>query len=86
MASGQIVPRYAHDCHICTFLGVHENYDLYYCPQGGERPTIIARFGDDGPEYTSGMTFALNGSSEPLVIALRLAVEMGLVSAPRRST
>lgn len=46
--------RYKHDCDICQFLGTHEEYDLYYCWQGGD-PTVVCRYGDDGPEYESGM-------------------------------
>jgi hypothetical protein len=31
--------------------------DLYYCPQGGiPVSTLIARFSDDGPDYTSGLS------------------------------
>lgn len=48
------MPRYTHDCDACEPLGEHLEYDLYYCPRcdGG---TIIARYGNDGPEYASTM-------------------------------
>lgn len=55
-------PKHKHDCDRCEFLGRYEyegqTYDLYTCEQliGGR--TVIARYGDDGPEYTSGMTIA----------------------------
>ena len=48
-------PRFQHDCTICTFLGQYNEFDLYFCPQGGRIPTVIARYGDDGPEYQSGL-------------------------------
>ena len=47
-------PRYEHDCSNCTYLGQYEEYDLYYCEQMGW-PTVICRYGSDGPEYNSGM-------------------------------
>ena len=51
-------PRFAHDCDMCRFLGTfltHEGVDtdLYYCPNG--QATVVARFGNSGPEYISGM-------------------------------
>ena len=56
-------PRYTHDCDKCEYLGgmefEGEYHDLYCCPQG-ERPTVIARWGDDGPEYRSGIEFAID--------------------------
>jgi hypothetical protein len=48
-------PRYQHDCTACTYLGQYKEFDLYFCPQGGNIPTVIARYGNDGPEYQSGL-------------------------------
>ena len=45
-------PRYRHNCPGCMFMGHHGNYDLYTCP-GGSFPCCIARFGDEGSEYSS---------------------------------
>lgn len=71
-------PNWQHDCKQCTFLGtLHEGrdwWDFYYCRQHGI-PTVIARFGDDGPEYMSGM----NMESWPLKVAQMLAAKNGLV-------
>jgi len=47
-------PQFVHDCPDCTFLGCHDKFDLYHCRQHGI-PTVIARYGSDGPEYISGM-------------------------------
>lgn len=47
-------PRYTHDCEKCMYLGNFEKYDLYWCMQGVNIPTVIARYGDEGSEYTSG--------------------------------
>lgn len=75
-------PRYQHDCSTCTFLGRYKEYDLYYCPQGG-REIVIGRFSDDGPDYISGILFAKNGTSAPLVEALKRANGMGLIEKRR---
>ncbi len=48
--------KYQHDCDKCTPLGEYEEYDLYHCEQGG-LPTVVARYGDDGPDYISGAAF-----------------------------
>lgn len=61
--------RYKHDCETCKFLGHYNEYDLYYCSQTG-LPTVIARYGDDGPEYTSGM-----GSDHPALVEARSRYE-----------
>ena len=55
--------RYPHECEACIFLGQHEEYDLYFCPQNG-RQTVIARFGKLG-DYLSGWEM----SASPLVEA-----------------
>lgn len=51
-------PLYTHDCDLCRYLGTVERiqwYDLYVCersPDAGSR-SLVARYGDDGPDYTS---------------------------------
>lgn len=60
------IKRYTHDCGECEFLGQYKEYDLYYCEK---EPTVIARYGNDGPEYMSGISFV--GVSEPLTIAYK---------------
>lgn len=52
-------PIFRHDCRCCTFLGHDAGADHYVC-----RGSLIARTGDDGPDYHSmpavfmiGMTF-----------------------------
>ena len=77
-------PQFEHDCDKCLFLGRHEEtdpmwakqYDLYYCANGGMPDTVIARFGDDGPEYTSGMCIV--GVVPPITEAHRRAIERGI--------
>lgn len=54
-----IEPTFTHDCGNCTFIGVingkdGRTLDAYCCEQGGFMPTIVLRFGDDGPDYVSG--------------------------------
>ena len=48
-------PKFKHDCKNCQFLGTHEEHDLYYCH--GSMPTVIARWSDYGPDYSSGLSF-----------------------------
>lgn len=75
-------PRYAHDCDKCNFLETSDEFDLYFCPQGGHRPTVIARYGDDGPDYKSGIQGA---DFDPhLGRAKRLSQERGLLILKHR--
>lgn len=54
-----ISPHFTHDCDDCTFIGHYEGHDIYRCEQGGIMPTIIARWGSDGPQYSSGPMVAI---------------------------
>jgi hypothetical protein len=72
-----VTPTYRHDCKSCVFLGRHNGQDLYFCEQGGSIPTVVARFGDEGSEYTSSMEMVEHYPE--LKAALRLAIERGLV-------
>ena len=68
-------PIYQHDCKRCTYLGSCEyegrSYDLYSCDQWGLEETVVARFGDDGPDYMSGMAIAEQCPPDhPLAVAL----------------
>lgn len=75
--STMIDPLYEHDCDNCKFLGRYRQnsqgapYDLYFCPTADS--TVIARYGDDGPDYVSGMIAARAGAHPALVRALELA-------------
>jgi hypothetical protein len=71
-------PRYKHDCHECIYLGQDKEYDLYFCPQLGTTPTVVARFSSNGPDYMSGLHAAKIGEIKPLAIALNLAIERNL--------
>jgi hypothetical protein len=86
---GRIVkPLYTHDCERCIFLGStfgsEKDYggvhDLYFCPGTAEGawPTIIARYGNEGGEYQSGMIFGYNENS-PLWLARERAMDNGLL-------
>lgn len=69
---------YQHDCSRCSFLGQHEGHDLYFCEQGGLLPTVIARYGSDGPDYTSGLGWF---NIPALVEAERRAKALGFIEA-----
>jgi hypothetical protein len=89
-------PRFEHDCESCVFLGRYtrpvadgtgnrrhppRDHDLYYCA-GAHDPTVIARYGSDGPEYASGMeiarAFLTDQPDSELSEALRRAQARGL--------
>jgi hypothetical protein len=51
-------PEWKHDCKGCKFLGQTIGggrlVDCYVCSQGNlQMATLVARFGNDGPEYYS---------------------------------
>lgn len=74
-------PSHTHDCNKCVFLGDYPDVDgrpldLYVCQQNG-MPTVIARYGSRGYQYTSGLSLA---SHDPaLAEAKRRAQEKGLL-------
>lgn len=49
-----MAPRYTHDCEICKFLGTHDEYDLYVCVDAQGSSSLVARYGDEPDEYTTG--------------------------------
>ncbi len=53
-------PKFTHvHCEHCVFLGPDNGHDLYFCPQPSlGMPTVIARYGDDGRDYKSGLPLA----------------------------
>lgn len=86
---------FLHDCDKCIFLGTvvisEQMQDLYYCPNelgGPTIPTIIARWSDEGGDYSSGLCFGestlvrhVNGDSRGnagLMVAYTLAMANGL--------
>jgi len=75
-------PLYEHDCASCRYLGKYHVkktwYDLYYCGTHEKNfgNTVIGRFGNDGPDYCSGMSFAEIGH-EPYAEARRRAISFG---------
>lgn len=76
-------PNFKHDCERCVFIGNYsdERYpkaDLYWCLSLNGQ-TVIVRYGDDGPEYSSGMIFADRGMNLALVEAKRRADVKGLL-------
>jgi len=88
------VPTYEHDCDNCRYLGSHTTkwwpedksetlFDLYVCAKQRDMPTVIARYGNDGPDYTSGLYHALafGELTHPLVEAvIRAVFRAGLAS------
>lgn len=75
--SSDLGPKYTHDCDQCTPLGSftvdNHTSDLYFCAKSV--PTVIARYGNAGQDYESGLGI----NSPPLVEAERRARERGLL-------
>lgn len=48
---------FQHDCDNCTFHGNFFGHDVYLCSEEGNGsilgPSIIARYGNSGPDYAS---------------------------------
>lgn len=84
---GQTVTNYNHDCERCIFLGVYSVItsqrvivtDLYFC-EAQARPTVIARYGDEGHQYHSGLEAAdYQNTSPDLAEAKSRAIAVGLL-------
>jgi len=45
-------PIFQHDCGKCRFIGHFHKHDIYLC-KGSGSTHIVARYGNDGPEYAS---------------------------------
>lgn len=80
------MPRFQHDCEHCVCLGEFRapeeppgDFDLYFCGQGFGHPTVIARFGDRGQDYQSGLEAGKSGLLPSLAEAYRRAKEQKLV-------
>lgn len=62
------MPKFTHDCDKCQFLGTEHGHDLYICASRmikGLGPSIIARFGNDGPQYASVPWGAIERAENP---------------------
>lgn len=46
-------PKFKHDCTACHFLGHFFKHDVYVCDNGYSGGSIVARYGDEGPDYQS---------------------------------
>lgn len=68
--------KYNHDCEFCRPLGNFQGHDLYYC--NVHHPTVIARFGNEPEDYTSGLRFAELQLVPELTEALDRARRQGL--------
>lgn len=83
-------PLFIHDCEHCKFLGHHVipwqdrvwrgDYDLYWCNQGDNFPTVLARFGNDEQDFMSGIVVDMfeRQPNHPLAEAYRRAEARGL--------
>jgi hypothetical protein len=70
-------PVYRHDCPDCEYKATVQTpdgpVDIHRCPQRG-LPTWVARYGNDGPLYTSlleGMADSMSTGTDPLLDTLK---------------
>lgn len=79
------MPKFTHDCDKCQFLGTEHGQDLYICAARmipGMGPSILARFGNNGPDYASmpwkTIEVALECSPvpEPIMAAVHIVEEI----------
>jgi hypothetical protein len=61
-ASGAHTPQFTHDSSCCKFLGRSQDgkLDLYTCIGAKTYQAYIARYGNDGSEYTSAISSVLD--------------------------
>lgn len=62
------MPVFVHNSDCCRFLGTYLDHDVYRC-----RLSVIARYGDEGPKYSSFLNHYCGKCSR------------GVMSRPRRS-
>ena len=72
---------FEHHCDNCVFLGNHilseVKMDLYACVNDGNIKTVIARYGSEGYDYSSGLSSAISGAVPELVEAFTRAKAFG---------
>jgi hypothetical protein len=64
--------HWIHDCEHCIYVASMEGptlngiqkLDMWYHPGSGMHETVILRYGDDGPDYMSGIVFLDSESPE----------------------
>jgi hypothetical protein len=74
-------PQFEHDCPKCIYLGTTlaggHFADLYVHP-GPAAGTVVARFSNEGSDYTSGLCFSY-GANAALTVARLLAEQRGML-------
>lgn len=70
--------KFTHDCDCCIFLGHAKGRDWYSCSNSQSilGRSIIARFGDDGPDYSSCPLFCCHELTQIEKMALSLGLEL----------
>lgn len=76
------VPQYTHDCDECVFLDHYNGHDLYFCKRDSCGPTVIARYGNLGESYRSGLNASL--PDKELRVAKTLAIVRGLIKEKKK--
>lgn len=81
-------PIYNHDCPKCLLVAGNKTiedkdltikkYDLYFCGNAYEDFTLLARYGNNPEDYSSGKAFI--GLNIPITICFEEAVNSGLMS------
>lgn len=81
LVSTHAVPKFAHDCDNCEFLGSLDGHDLYACrTERGVEYSV--RFGDEGHQYGSLGSLCPEGT--PYALAQALLARRNCVGASFR--
>jgi len=88
--------RYEHDCHVCVFLGQHEEFDMWLCPPDRDdirqlSGSVIVRDGEQGAYASSPLCMTgrilervqagkMIRYGRPMMIAVARALRLGLVT------
>lgn len=82
---GLPITQWRHNCDACISLGECGKYDLYICLPSGSEGSLIARYGNEAPEYSSHLVSIVKRettktmSNHPLWQALDRATKKGLI-------
>jgi len=75
---------YKHNCNRCKYLGIYQNADLYCCLDSFKtnNPTLVARFSDDPPNYSSSRKSELEywKNDDFLIEAEKRAIDQGYIT------
>lgn len=80
MSDSKPAPQFTHDCTTCTFHGrgvfTGKPVDWYTCPSISGLRSLLARYGDEGPQYASCVIGSTVEPSRVVLAALAQGLEL----------